>query len=167
MNRRTVHNNLFQLSTRQDWPTPRHKIRRGNFPYIFKITEDFTYQTDWQLEADFIAEWLEISKNGLITVKANKSGYSWDGCTPKLSILNLWVIGVPDGHVNYRTMRPYTYDASLVHDALYQYLDSVPIARSEIDRLFLQMLGDFKLRKLYYLAVRLFGGWHVVQKGIH
>ncbi|EJG0884888.1 hypothetical protein ACEV78_22125 [Vibrio parahaemolyticus] len=150
----------------EHWPKPREVVRSGNFPYIFTITDDFEYQTEWKLEKTFDSEWLKISIDGLITIKANKNGYSWDGCTPKASFFNLFVLGVPDGHVNYRTMKPYTYYASLVHDALYQYLDTVPISKVEIDLLFLEMLGDFKLRKLYYFFVSKFGGKKVVQKGI-
>ena len=100
-----------------------------------------------------------------MTVKANE-GYSWDGCTPKRSFLNLSIIGVPDGHIDYRTMRPFTYHASLVHDALYQYLDTIPVRKKEVDWLFLIMLGDFKLRWIYYVMVRLFGGRGVKQLGI-
>lgn len=148
------------------WPEPRQKVRTGNFPYVFKISQDYEYQTQWQLEQAFESEWLSISTQGLIKVKANENGYSWDGCTPKVSVLNLFIVGVPDGHINYRTMKPYTYYASLVHDALYQYLDSVPVAKSDIDLLFLEMLGDFKLRKLYYFFVRQFGGKTVVQKAL-
>ncbi|MBW3696126.1 hypothetical protein EK599_10485 [Vibrio sp. T187] len=150
----------------EHWPKPREIVRSGNFPYIFKISDDFDYQTEWKLEEPFDSKWLRISIDGLVTVKANENGYSWDGCTPKVSVLNLFILGVPDGHVNYRTMKPYTYDASLVHDALYQYLDTVPISKAEIDLLFLEMLGDFKLRKLYYFFVTKFGGKNVVQKGI-
>ena len=113
-----------------------------------------------------MSKWLEISTDGLITVKANENGYAWDGCTPKFDILNLWVVGVPDGHVDYRTDKPYTYRASMVHDALYQYLDTIPVTKDAVDRLFLEMLGDFKLRWLYYPAVKCFGAWGVVQRGL-
>ncbi|HGS4561617.1 TPA: hypothetical protein ACMDVM_003694, partial [Vibrio cholerae] len=150
----------------ENWPKPREIVRKGSFPYIFKIEEDFTYQTPWNLKQPFVSEWLEISIDGLIRVKANDTGYSWDGCTPKYSFLNLWIIGVPDGHIDYRTMKPYTYYASLVHDALYQYLDNVPISKADIDLLFFEMLGDFKLRKLYYFFVSRFGGMGVVQNRI-
>ena len=148
------------------WPQPREIVRSGNFPYIFKIEQDYTHPTSWSLEEPFESEWLEISVDGLIRIKANDSGYAWDGCTPKFSFFNLWVIGVPDGHVDYRTMQPYTYYASLVHDALYQYLDTVPVPKADVDQLFLEMLGDFKLRKLYYQSVRMFGGRGVVQQGL-
>lgn len=142
----------------EDWPEPKNIIRKGNFPYIYKITKNFEYQTSWQLDKAFESKWLAISADGLLSVKANDSGYSWDGCTPKFSILNLWIIGVPDGHINYRTMKPYTYYASMVHDALYQYLDTVPVTKSQIDALFLEMLGDFKLKQVYYFFVCKFGG---------
>jgi hypothetical protein len=150
-----------------DFPAPIERKRSGDFPYKFKITKNYTHQTDWKLEQPFIAEWLEITQDGLITVKANSSGFSWDGCTPKWSILHLFIIGSPDGHVNYHTMKPYTYHASMVHDALYQYLDTIPIHKSQVDLLFLDMLGNFKLRKLYHLAVKHFGGKGIVQKGVH
>ena len=129
------------------YPTPIDKIRKGNHPYKFKIMEDFEYtDTNWQLEHEFDSQWLRIAVDGIITVKSNENGYAWDGCTPKKSLWNLSIIGVPDGHVDYRTMKPYTYDASLVHDALYQYLDSVPITKKVIDQLFLKMLGRFQTK---------------------
>lgn len=149
-----------------NFPTPRHIIRRGNYPYLYKITEDYLHQTDWKLEQPFLSRWLEISCDGWIRVKANESGYAWDGCTPKFSLFNIAIVGIPDGHVDYRTMQPYTYHASLVHDALYQYLDSVPIPKREIDNLFLKMLGDFKLRHLYHWGVSMFGGLGVKQHGL-
>ena len=147
-------------------PQPRVTKRAGNHPYIFKETVDFTHQTAWHLRQLFLAEWLEISTDGLVTVKANANGYSWDGCTPTFSLLDIAVVGVPDGHVDVRTMKPFTYRASMVHDALYQYLDSIPIRKSQVDLLFLQMLGDFRLRHLYYFAVKHFGGRGVIQHGV-
>ena len=149
-----------------DWPLPRAIVRKGNFPYTFKIQKDYIYESGWKLEAAFSSEWLEISTSGQIRVKANVSGYAWDGCTPKLSFFNLFIFGVPDGHFDYRTTKPYTYYASLVHDALYQYLDSVPVSKDKIDLLFLEMLGDFKLRKIYYFFVKHFGGRGVTQNKI-
>jgi len=148
------------------YPRPRHKERKGDFPYIFKEMVDFQYQTDWRLKAPFVAEWLEISVDGLVTVKANTTGYAWDGCTPKVSLLNLAIVGVPDGHVDYRTMKPFTYRASMVHDALYQYLDTIPIKKRDVDLLFLKMMGDFKLRHVYHFFVKYFGGRGVVQRGV-
>ena len=148
------------------YPQPRQKKLNRTFPWIYKISKDYVRSTDWKLDEEFDSEWLHISQDGTITVKANATGYAWDGCTPKLSILHLRVIGVPDGHVDYRTMKPYTYYASLVHDALYQYLETVPVPKAQIDRLFLEMLDDFRLRWLYYIAVKLFGGLGVRQRNL-
>lgn len=149
------------------YPQPIHRPRKGYHPYKFTIMEDFVYpDTGWILKEPFEAQWLKISKKGCITVKANVTGYAWDGCTPKWSFLGLAVIGTPDGHIDYRTGKPYTYYASMVHDALYQYLDSVPVTKAQVDKLFLKMLGDFRLRNLYYFCVKRFGGLGVVQKGI-
>ena len=149
------------------YPAPISKTRRGNYPYKFKIDEDYEYSdTNWTLDQEFDSQWLKISVNGTLTIKSNENGFAWDGCTPKTSLWNLLIIGVPDGHVDYRTMQPYAYHASMVHDALYQYLDSVPVTKKQIDQLFLKMLGDFKPRYLYYFFVRLFGGLGVKQKNI-
>ena len=142
---------------------PREIIRKGNFPYKFKIMEDYIYESGWNLDKPFTSEWLEINETGQIKVKTNEHGYSWDGCTPKWSFFNLMIVGTPDGHIDYRTMKPYTYYASLIHDALYQYLDTVPVPKRKIDLLFLKMLGDFKLRYLYYVATKYFGGMGIKQ----
>lgn len=147
-------------------PQPRAKKRTGNHPYIFKEMVDFTHRTAWRLQGPFVADWLEISTDGLVKVKANATGYAWDGCTPKYSFFDIAIVGVPDGHIDVRTMQPFTYRASMVHDALYQYLDSVPVRKRDIDLLFLEMLGDFRLRHLYYFAVKHLGGWGVVQRGV-
>jgi len=145
------------------WPKPRDVIRKGNFPYKFKLYEEYSYETTWSLDEQFDSKWLKITKEGLLTIKVEESAYCWDGCTPKWSFLNLVIIGTPDGHIDHRTMKPFTYHASLVHDVLYQYLDSVPVSKENIDLLFLKMLGDFKLRKIYYLMVKYLGGKGVVQ----
>lgn len=150
----------------KDWPAPRTKQRKGNYPYLYTLKEDITQATTWQLVQPFDSQWLHISTEGTITIKAGKTGYAWDGCSPKFSFLNLAIIGTPDGHVDYRTGKPYTYKASLVHDALYQYLDTVPVPKAEVDKLFYQMLGDFTLARVYFWAVRLFGGIHVKQLGL-
>jgi len=62
------------------------------------------------------------------------------------------------------TKKPKAYYASLLHDALYQFsIEGLPAPldrRSEIDRIFLEILerDGFAPRKLYYWAVRIFGG---------
>ena len=101
---------------------------------------------------------LEIRQNGELKIL---KGYAWDGCTPKFCLLDI-VLGVPDGVVHERTKRPKTYYASLVHDALYQFLnDDLPLSRKDADQCFLKLMqeSDFALSKLYYWAVRCFGNF--------
>lgn len=103
--------------------------------------------------------WLEIKKNGTIKVS---EGYAWDGCSPKWKIADLMLIGVPDGTIDPDTGKPKTYYASLVHDALYQFLDEpdFPFTRAECDEIFHDILIDsgFSFADLYYYVVRCFGG---------
>jgi len=146
-------------------PSDRYKGRPRKFPWIFKITEDYRHQSDI-LGRAFNSEWLRLDEDGLITVKANNNGYAWDGCTPKFNLLDIVVVGVPDGIIDIKTMKPKTYYASLVHDAFYQYLEDVPVTKSEVDRLFFEMLGEFWLRRVYYFMVKHFGARGVKQRGI-
>lgn len=145
-------------------------VSRGiprSYPWKFKIRRDYCCKSSLRgYQCD--SKWLRVEPCGRVTVKAGKTGYAWDGCTPKFSLLGLIIVGTPDGHIDVETMKPKTYYASLVHDALYQYLDTIPIPRKEIDRVFLEMLKEtaFPLAFLYYIAVRIFGGVGVVQYGI-
>ena len=130
--------------------------------WLFVIDEDYSWQSGLAIpeNADFYdksgVKRLEIRQNGEIKVLKD---YAWDGCTPKFCILDL-VLGVPDGIVHERTKRPKTYYASLVHDALYQFLDDdMPLSREDADHCFLRLMqaSDFALSGLYYWAVRCFG----------
>jgi hypothetical protein len=111
--------------------------------------------------------WLSLKTNGDIIVSTD---YAWDGCTPKLCLLDV-LLGVPDGAVDSRTGKVKTYHASLVHDALYQFLDvGLPYTRKDADDFFLRLMEEtgFVLRKVYYWAVRLFGGafrWYSTNYG--
>ena len=100
---------------------------------------------------------LEIHPNGDLKVLA---GYAWDGCTPKFSLFDI-LIGTPDGIPNERTKRPKTYYASLVHDVLYQFMELNPaVPKATADLIFLELLtrDGFAPRKIYFLAVSIFGG---------
>ena len=100
---------------------------------------------------------LEVRPDGTITVFAP---YAWDGCTPKFAVWDI-AFGIPDGVPNHGTKKPKAYYASLVHDALYQFLDTgLPFDRAGADRIFLEMLtrDRFAPRGVYYAAVRVFGG---------
>jgi len=131
--------------------------------WLFVIEQDYSWSSGLDIpeNADFYdrsgVKRLEIRQNGEIKVLKD---YAWDGCTPKFCLLDL-VFGVPDGVVHKRTKRPKTYYASLVHDALYQFMDDdLPLSRKEADLCFLRLMqeSEFALSKLYYLAVRCFGG---------
>ena len=151
------------------YPLPRDRSpgRHRLFPWIFKIEEDFVYMSI-HLGKSFDSEWLRLNKNGTVTIKANKRGYAWDGCTPKISILGLFVLGTPDGHIDVETGKPLTYHASLVHDAFYQYLEDIPVSKQEIDRQFYEMLKEqrFPLAWLYYKAVSYLGGLGIKQRNV-
>jgi len=107
--------------------------------------------------------------------------YSWDGCSPKRWFYWLAIIGTPDWHkkeIEIDTLVSNTAGqwlvekknvfwqltdhASLVHDALYQYLDSIPLEKPQVDRLFYEMLKEAGmlccLRWIYFMAVKIFGG---------
>lgn len=153
----------------QDYPAPqdRYKGKRKIFPWVFKIEEDFRFQSR-HLGRSFDSRWLKLEPDGTMTVKANEKGYAWDGCTPKWSLLGLVIVGTPDGHIDITTKKPITYHASLVHDVFYQYLEHVPVTKKDIDLQFYEMLCEkkFPLARLYYLAVSLFGGRGIKQKNI-
>jgi hypothetical protein len=63
------------------------------------------------------------------------------------------------------TGRPKTYYASMVHDALYQFMGAnSPVSRAAADRCFLRLMAEseFLWRRVYWLAVRVAGRlvWH-------
>ena len=111
--------------------------------YKYTLDKDYVYQTGIKNRA-----FVGICKKGIvrliITPDGNiriTKGYSWDGATLAPDFKEL-------------------YYPTLVHDALYQFLPNTPFSRKEIDDLFLRQMQEenFKLAKVYYRAVRLFGG---------
>jgi len=135
--------------------------------WIFILDNDFVFNVRHLLAADcpqgcaFVDQSgvrrLELHPNGDAKVLA---GYSWDGCTPKFALWDI-LIGTPDGIPNNKTTKPKAYYASLLHDALYQFLDTgLPISRASADRAFLELLtrDGFRPKWVYYSAVRMFGG---------
>ncbi|MCP8466635.1 DUF1353 domain-containing protein [Pseudomonas sp. ZM23] len=101
--------------------------------------------------------------------------YAWDGCSPKVPFYWIATFGTPDwwdhlepvqslcnGQQKQRLMFwPVAHHASLVHDALYQFLNVAPVTKSEADRLFHRMLLEAGMPRpvafVYYLAVVLGG----------
>jgi len=141
--------------------TKTYSIKSTTIPgkvYIFVHFSEEWIKTNLPNSICFENDWLKIS-NGIITIKAsNKHSYAWDGCTPKKILFDI-VFGTPDGKLDVNTLKPITYYASMFHDILYQFLCQIPISRKEADQIFYLLLkkANFKLAKLYYLAVRIFG----------
>ncbi len=116
---------------------------------------------------------------------ADQRTYAWDGCTPKRWFYWLFIVGTPDWWK--KTLHIFTFKkdtstgdygpdpktvnwrqafhASLIHDALYQYLDTIPIAKKDADWLFYDMLIEAGLwrviARIYHFGVRRFGSWVV------
>lgn len=131
------------------------KRRKGI--YKFLEVKDHVYQTSILTGIVIDESWLRV-ENGTITLKgSNGDGFAWDGCTPKLNVFDLVLLGTPDGRVNINTTKPVTYYASMIHDVLCQHVGTGGLTRKQADDVFLELLGDFDLRYLYYLAVRIWG----------
>jgi hypothetical protein len=133
--------------------------------YIYCLKENY-YHRSLIRGRSFENEWLKLSNDGTVTVKGTyHSGYAWDGCSPKLKIKDIY-LGTFEGVLNFSTGRSKTYYASLIHDIFYQFSREIKtlVRRKEVDREFYIILknNDFKLAKLYYIGVRLFGWlyWH-------
>ena len=130
--------------------------------WLYRLERSYSWESGHLVPADLAFRdargkvRLVIETSGRITVMR---GYGWNGCSPKVCVLDI-TIGTPDGVVHVRTGRPKAYYASLVHDALYQFLPlATPLTRADADGFFLRLLAesDFAPRRLYWLAVRAFG----------
>lgn len=140
----------------------------NNVKWLYRLDQNYAWESGFDITEDFVFYdstgkiRLILEKGGCITVT---QGYSWNGCSPKICIFDL-LIGTPDGAVHIVTGRPKTYYASMVHDALYQFLkEDSPICRSQADEAFMKLMAEseFLLRWIYWAAVRTFG-W-IVWKG--
>jgi hypothetical protein len=137
----------------------------------YRLRDAFSWRTSiapnfrqWQYDTVFFTDahdrlWLTIGADGTISIEPE---YTWDGCSPKFK----WgwlLFGTPDGAPNPVTGYPYTYYASLIHDALLQWEDDprMPYSRDQIDVIFREKLraDGFPAAQWYYHAVRLFTRW--------
>jgi hypothetical protein len=135
--------------------------------WVFVLETDYVYSLGRHLPSDWNKAVAFLDKKGKtrFEILANGDGkviggYAWDGCTPKFCVWDI-VFGTPDGIPNEHTKKPKAYYASLLHDVLYQFLDAdLPLSRAQADRVFLEILtrDQFAPRRVYYSAVRLFGG---------
>ncbi len=141
-------------------------IRSSTKPYkVYK----FVHNTDECIITSIVDKYyksgngfIELTQDGKIFINGSRlNGYAWDGCTPKFEFLD-FVIGTPDGRLDYLTEKPITYYASLVHDAIYQYKSEIPVCRKDADIIFLKILSEagFYWSWVYYIIIRLFGGFY-------
>jgi len=131
-------------------------VRKRKGPWIYKIDQAYVYHpksVTIRVSQHFPYMTLLKETNAIIV----HAGYAWDGCSYKFNVLDLFVWGSPDGRCDIHTGKPKTYYASLVHDALTQYLDEIDLTDTEVHTIFAEMLQDFKLRRLYIWAVKVFG----------
>ena len=135
--------------------------------WIFILDKDFVFNVRRHLPSGFSQGCAFVDRSGKRRLELHPdgdakvlAGYAWDGCTPKFALWDI-VLGIPDGIPNNTTTKPKAYYASLLHDALYQFLDmELPMSRADADRVFLELLtrDSFGPRWIYYSAVRIFGG---------
>lgn len=150
-------------------------------PWVISTTHAVMYRAPITIDMYFYSEWL-IIHNGVIIVNPGKSEivdgvinydfqtrteYSWDGCTPKRWWLRYKIIGTPD--ISNTTEAISTIDgpvpitwplssrASLLHDALCQYMHLHPVPSKHTDTLFRQLLTtNAPIHAIvYYMGVRL------------
>ena len=135
------------------------KILEGikyTFMNIIKIHDCYKWTLDEDVGVEYPDEhvycdngWVSIDQGHMIIRK----GYSWDGCSPKFTILGVLRIGIPDGIIDSRTGKQSCYYASLYHDALYQFKIG---KRSIADTMFLEVMkkANFPLAYVYWFLVR-------------
>lgn len=137
------------------------------------VREDATFKGRF-----FYSEWLVVHDGRIIinpgpasvdldagTVSYDLScqrTYAWDGCSPKVPFYWIATLGTPDwwdhlepvqylcrGQQKQRLMFwPVAHHASLVHDALYQFLNVAPVTKAEADELFHRMLLEAGMPRL-------------------
>lgn len=129
---------------------------------VFQLKENYTVYLPKKYTVD------KFISNKIFTIYGNcmtiSEGFSWDGCSPKFRVFGK-ILGTPDGRIV--NGKPITYEASMVHDALYRYLGKLPFTRKKIDKIFYELLKrkNFKYAGLYYFMVRRFGGvYHELKK---
>lgn len=144
---------------------------KNSVRWLYRLERNFTWHSGHAIPEDLVFRdksghvRLIIEDNGHITITR---GYTWNGCSPKFCIFD-FLVGTPDGVVHVATEKPKTYYASLVHDALYQFLpDGLPLKRRHADRFFVVLLAesDFAPRWLYWCVVFAIGGvvWRATRR---
>jgi hypothetical protein len=126
------------------------------YRYILEEDWEYPYIIDSKIEFKGLSDKGELLVNiynGNVTIK---KGYAWDGCSVKIAKIGSLYIGTPDG------IKGETKRASCIHDVLYQFHNYIPsLQQITVDRIFRNELikAGWKLWKIYFLAVRIFGGF--------
>jgi hypothetical protein len=141
------------------------------------ITQDMSFYSDWLVIYNGIVivnpGTSEVDLKGkTVSYDLTKpNAYAWDGCTPKRLFYWFSLIGTPDWWHAEHTIQAISEQgelverkvfwqlcmhASLVHDALYQYLDSIPLTKNQVDQLFHDMLIEAGMPKLMAKAYHWF-----------
>ena len=154
---------------------------------------DYTFYSEWLVIHDghIIVNpgESEVDRTlGVATYHLDKQRtYAWNGSTPKAWFHWLLLFSAPDWFKQIFELEtiaqdtpqdPFTrrsrevywqmaHKATLLHDALYQYLKHIPIPKEEVDVLFRDLLKEAGMpgviAVMYHLAVHLFGGLGVSQ----
>ena len=147
---------------------------RNSVRWLYRLEHGYTWDSGYPVQETYVFYdsngeiRLIIEPDGRISVTR---GYAWNGTSPKVCFFDI-LLGTPDGVVHADTGRPKTYFASMVHDALYQFLrEGSPYSRRDADRFFIMLMreSEFGPAPLYWLAVRFFGrlGWRGKQVRRH
>ena len=120
--------------------------------YKYKLEEDYVYYHPLLKGSNLFTKWMTII-DGTITIK---KGYAWNGCSPNMVVLGIFEFGTPDGAL--REGKPWTYYASLIHDALTQYRMAGEYSRIDSIVIFGDMLKEvkFPLTKVYVFFLKIF-----------
>jgi hypothetical protein len=127
--------------------------KQGRGKWRFETLRQITHKLhffhpDVIFSDEYGIQWARI-ENDILHIR---TGYTWNGCSPKLGALGLW-LGTPDFHATRR--------ASLIHDVLFQFsaTDHHKATFAQCNEVFRrQMLRhDFALTEIYHAAVTKFG----------
>lgn len=122
----------------------------------YQLDRAFRHGSPHLLGVSYSNEWIDI-RHGAILIHR---GYAWDGCSPAVRLPGGIWLGTPDGPLM-ADGRPQTFCASLVHDALCQWADEIPIRQAATLGVFEELLQEAGFPGwriwLYVQAVKRFG----------
>lgn len=130
-------------------------------PWRYRTHEELVFHSPHLVGVrPFKNEWIEMDGQGRLIIAKD---YAWDGMSPTKYIRrwNYWLGPYQGGPDPVHKHLPYTWRASLVHDAFCQFRYEVPLKQSATVHIFEDMLKEcgfpLVLREAYVLAVDQFG----------